>query len=108
MKSIVVLVAALCFQVFAQEMGTISPDTLIPEQQVTISKRMEGLEFERTYDGDSVAKRNDKFIFKLNVKRDGEIFDSTAVTIQPKTRGLDTLNGGRGYTWRIKFQLLPR
>jgi hypothetical protein len=109
-KFFLFFVMLIAFCAVAQDQGTISPDTLIPARTVVIPKQMDGQFFERTYSGDSVTKFNDLYAIKMWVKRAGNpvAFDSSFVVFRPKTRGIDTLNSGHGYIWRIRFELLPR
>jgi len=93
----------------AQDFGTISPDTLDPQHSVVVPPTLNGIFFERTYEGDSVVKKNDRYTLKFNVNRQGGTdFDSIKFVYKPKTNMIDTLNNHRGYIWRIRFELLPR
>jgi len=96
--------------VYSQDIGVISPDTLIPQRTVVVPATLDGLYWERTYSGDSVSKFNDLYILKMWIKRAGNpvAFDSSFVSFRIKTRGIDTLNQRRGFIWRNNFQLLPR
>ena len=109
-KIVAVMLFVFVSLCFAQDVGTVSPDTLLPSRQVIIPAQFTGASYERLYTGDSVSKFNDKYQLKLWVKRAGSsiAFDSIFVIVQPKTRGLDTLNNRRGYTWRVSVELLPR
>lgn len=111
MKKVIFAVLAFVGFCFAQDMGTISPDTLIPARTVIQPAQLTGAFYEYTYSGDSVSKYGDRFRLSLKVNRGGagtSVFDSNIVLIQPKTRGIDTLNNRRGFIWRVRFELLPR
>ena len=110
MKKALLAVLVLAGFCFSQDVGTISNDTILASRTVVIPAQFNCQAYERNYTGDSLAKFGDKFIVKFWAKRAGSTiaFDSNFVVVQPKTRGLDTLNKRAGYTWRIRFELLPR
>jgi hypothetical protein len=106
-----ILLAVLAFCGFAYADSTsVSNDTIILAHQITVPATFQATAlsfYSKT--PDSMIKRNDRFIIRIQWRRAGgsNFYDST-ITIQPKTPGIDTLNGRRGYTIHVLQELLPR
>jgi hypothetical protein len=104
-------VLALCGAVYADS-TTVSTDSLVPRHQETITVGGNligvGLNIIPNFP-DSMIRRSDVCKIRFQWKHAGATaFCDTTIIFPIRSRGIDTVNNGRGFRPFISFDLLPR